>query len=63
MKCSPNFERDIMKTRPKFMAVGYDNYDNHLPEHSLERTEILIKELEAQGVKIYRKTIREAWDQ
>ncbi len=62
MKCSPDFERDIMKTRPKFMAVGYDNYNNKLPEPSLARTELLIKELEAQGVKVYRKTLREAWD-
>jgi len=62
MKPSQHFERDIIKTRPKFMAVGYDNYNNKLPEPSLARTEILIKELEAQGVKVYRKTIREAWD-
>jgi len=59
MKCSPNFERDIMKTRPKFMAVGYDNYDNKLPEPSLERTEIFIKYLEDSGVKVFRKTLRE----
>ena len=58
-----HFERDIIKTRPKFMAVGYDNYNNKLPEPSLARTEILIKELEAQGVKVYRKTIRRAWDE
>jgi len=59
MKMSPDFERDIMKTRPKFMAVGYDNYNNKLPEPSLERTEILIKEFEAQGVKVFRKTLRD----
>lgn len=63
MKMSPDFERDIMKTRPKSVAVGYDNYGWELPEPKLERTEILIKELEAQGVKVYRKTIREAWDE
>jgi len=63
MKMSPNFERDILKTRPKFMAVGYDNYDNKLSEPGLARTELLIKYLEDSGVKVHRKTMRKAWDE
>lgn len=62
MKSSPSFERDILKIRPWAVAVGYDNYKNNLPEPSLSRTEMLIGYLEASGVKVYRKTIREAWD-
>lgn len=59
MKMTPNFEREISKINPWGVAVGYDNYNNGLPEPSLERTEILIKELET-FTTVYRKTIREA---
>lgn len=67
MKMSPDFGRDLLKIRlrpPNIgVAVGYDNYENNLPEPSKERTELFIKELEDAGVTVYRKTIREAWDQ
>jgi len=59
MKFSPDFERELMKIRPHAVAIGYDNYNNGLPEPSLAATEDLIKELE-QFTKVYRKTIREA---
>mgnify|MGYP001210632361 CR=1 FL=1 len=42
------------------VAVGYDNYHNGLDEPTLAETEALIKGLEDAGVKVYRKTIREA---
>lgn len=51
----------IKKAEPWAVAVGYDNYMNKLPEPPLERTEFLIKELEC-FTKVYRKTIREAWN-
>jgi len=46
--------------QPEFVAVGYDNYNNHLPEPPLEITENLIHGLEAYEIKVYRKTLREA---
>ncbi len=42
------------------VAVGYDNYDCGLPEPSLADVEWLIAELEKKGVRVYRKTLREA---
>lgn len=67
MKMSPYFERELLKIRltpPNIgVAVGYDNYDHKLPEPHLERTKLLIEELEANGVTVYRKTIRRAWDE
>jgi len=46
---------------PDFVAVGYDNHGFNLPEPRLEKTLKLIRELEASGIRVYRKTIREAW--
>lgn len=53
------FSEEIIKTKPEFVAVGYDNYKNGLREPRLAETEALIKKLEAAGIKVYRKTIRE----
>jgi len=39
------------------VAVGYDNYDNNLPEPTLAKTMKLIKELE-KIARVYRKTLR-----
>lgn len=44
------------------VAVGYDNYENHLPEPSLAKAERLIGQLEKAGVRVFRKTLREAWN-
>ena len=60
MKFSPEFIRQLLLIQPEFVAVGYDNYNNHLPEPPLEITENLIHGLEAYGIKVYRKTLREA---
>jgi hypothetical protein len=44
------------------MAVGYDNYNNRLPEPTLSKTMQLIDCLEKTGITVYRKTLREAWN-
>lgn len=44
------------------VAIGYDNYDNKLPEPSLAKTMQLIERLEKAGITVYRKTLREAWN-
>jgi len=51
----------ILKIEPEFIYVGYDNYNNKLPEPPLEKTLRLIKELRDQGFTVYEKTIRKAW--
>lgn len=60
----PNFAQFL--TRRKYqlfgVAIGYDNYENHLPEPSLAKTQQLIALLEKAGVKVFRKTLREAWN-
>lgn len=55
------FVQWIKRIRPWAVAVGYDNYNNKLPEPELYKTEKLIEELEKAGIKVYRKTIRKAW--
>lgn len=60
MKFSPNFIRRLLVIGPEFVAVGYDNYGNGPDEPSLEITKILISGLEAYGIKVFRKTLREA---
>jgi hypothetical protein len=49
----------LLKTKPWGVAIGYDNYGNHLSEPSLDKTNQLIAKLEANNVKVFRKTIRE----
>lgn len=53
------FLNRILSVKPKFVAVGYDNYGNGLPEPSLEETMRFIERLEGAGIKVYRKTLRE----
>ena len=55
------FSKEIAEINPEFVYVGYDNYNNKLPEPSLEQTLKLIELLEAYGVTVYRKTLRKAW--
>lgn len=54
------FAYAIKKIGPKFVAVGYDNWGANLAEPPLLKTQALIKELEAAGIVVYRKTMREA---
>jgi len=46
--------------KPKMVCVGYDNYDNKLPEPMLNKTEQLINEL-SKFTEVVKKTIRKAW--
>ena len=57
-----NFAEYIIGLQPWAVAVGYDNYDNHLPEPSLAKTMQLIECLEKAGIAVFRKTLREAWN-
>jgi len=43
------------------VAIGYDNYNNKLPEPELEKTKWLIQILKDNDIKVYEKTIRKAW--
>lgn len=52
--------RWITDIEPEIVSIGYDNYGNDLPEPSLEKTLRLIEVLEASGIKVERKTLREA---
>lgn len=58
----PSLIADITYIGPWAIAVGYDNYGHHLPEPSLEKTLDLIRQLEANHIIVYRKTLREAWN-
>ena len=49
----------IAKVKPKFVAIGYDNYKNGLVEPSFSKTVHLIHALEGAGIKVYQKTIRD----
>jgi hypothetical protein len=60
MKFTDVFPALILAIKPKFVAIGYDNYGNNLPEPSLAETEQLITTLKKAGITVYRKTIREA---
>lgn len=60
-----SFTTNIARLKPWRVAVGYDNHpDLHpevlLPEPSLAKTERLISALEARGIRVHRKTLREA---
>lgn len=54
------FIRLISEIKPWAVAVGYDNYNWHLPEPRLEKVLKLIEELE-KFTKVFKKTIRKAW--
>lgn len=59
MDFSLDFISKIGEVNPKFVAVGYDNYNNGLPEPSLTKTSFLMERLVAAGITVYAKTIRE----
>ena len=55
-----SFFTDITLIAPAFVAIGFDNYNNGLPEpESLEKVQEFINRLENAGIKVYKKTIRE----
>jgi protein gp37 len=53
------FAEELIAIKPEFVAVGYDNYKNGLPEPYLAETKDLIKQLENANIKVYLKTLRE----
>lgn len=58
-----SFFTDIKLIEPDFVAIGFDNYNNALPEpESLEKVQEFINDLENAGIKVYKKTIREPLD-
>jgi protein gp37 len=56
------FSTWILKMKPDFVAVGYDNYHSGLLEPSLNKTLKLIKILETAGIKVYKKTLRDPYE-
>lgn len=60
----PHFAQVLTRRRHRLfgVAVGYDNYGFKLPEPRLEKTLQLIALLEKVGVKVFRKSLREAWN-
>lgn len=61
MRFTSRFVEMIKGLQPEleFVFVGYDNYDNGLPEPSLAETRGLIAGLRAAGVVVYEKNMRE----
>ena len=53
--------KGFIAVKPWAVAIGYDNYGCNLPEPSLEKTLQLIAKLEADGITVYRKTLREPY--
>jgi len=48
-------------TKEHVVWVGYDNYNNRLPEPPLDHVEALVRELKDRGVNVSTKTLRKAW--
>lgn len=48
--------------KPELIVIGYDNYNNALPEPSLAKTEKFIKDLRDKGFHVQTKTLREKHD-
>jgi hypothetical protein len=48
---------------PWAVAMGYDNYGHNLPEPPLAKTMQLLDRLQKAGITVYRKTLREAWNE
>ena len=60
-----DFDLDVMfkwitDIEPEIVSIGYDNYNHHLPEPPLSKVLKLIEDLEASGIRVERKTLREA---
>ena len=56
-----SFVSSIKGINPMFVYVGYDNYNNRLPEPPLNKTLKLIRRLREEGILVYKKTVRRAW--
>jgi DNA repair photolyase len=51
----------IVSINPILIYIGYDNYNNRLPEPPQRKTLSLIRELQKRGLIVRKKTIRPAW--
>lgn len=60
MPFSKDFAKKIERAEPWMVAIGYDNYDNKMPEPTLKETKQLIPQLE-KFTTLDLKTIRKAW--
>jgi len=56
-----DFYRKIVDVAPWAVAIGYDNYNNRLPEPGLRRVYNLLERI-APITTVYVKTLREKWD-
>jgi len=56
-----SFAEKIAEIQPEFVYIGYDNYNNRLPEPPLDKTLELVDVLRQHGITVYEKTIRRAW--
>jgi len=50
----------IVKIKPEIVYVGYDNHNYHLPEPTLEETQVLIDRMKL-FTEVRVKTLRRAW--
>lgn len=55
------FVDEIVSINPILVYIGYDNYNNRLPEPPQRKTLSLIRELQKRGLIVRKKTIRLAW--
>ena len=56
----PEFVDWIKEIRPEMVYVGYDNYNNGLPEPQLNKTKALINELQGK-VQVEARNLSKAW--
>jgi DNA repair photolyase len=57
----PEFVDWIKEIKPEMVYVGYDNYNNRLPEPKLSKTQELIDELQRTGIQVEARNLRKAW--
>lgn len=60
LKFTDGFAQKIIDAKPILVYVGYDNYNNKLPEPTLTETKSLIERLKSHTI-VVEKTIRPAW--
>jgi len=61
LKFSLDFHSKIISLLPDLVAIGYDNYNWHLPEPYKADVEGLILRLQGKNIDVIKKTIRKAW--
>ena len=55
------FTKWVIELEPWLIYIGYDNYNNHLPEPHLDKVRKFIEILKDHGFTVLEKTIRKAW--